>query len=108
LVLINRPKKAGALVCAISLSSLAVYAQGGDPGTHPGQVKVNSVDGLQYVWIPPGRFTMGCSHGDSECSDDEKPAHDVEITEGFWLGQTAVTVEGWERYSKASEETSVA
>ncbi len=44
---------------------------------------------------------MGCSPGDSECSEDEKPAHDVEITQGFWLGQTAVTVNAWERYRTA-------
>jgi hypothetical protein len=46
-------------VGAIFLSSVVLYAQGEGPGTHPGQVKVNSVDGLQYVWIPPGRFTVG-------------------------------------------------
>jgi formylglycine-generating enzyme required for sulfatase activity len=47
---------------------------------------------------------MGCSKGDGECSSDEKPAHDVEITQGFWLGQTAVTVSGWERYRTATKK----
>src|SRR5215471_12027461 len=32
-------------------------------------------DGLTYVWIPPGSFTMGCSPGDNGCFDYEKPAH---------------------------------
>jgi formylglycine-generating enzyme required for sulfatase activity len=40
---------------------------------------------------------MGCSPGDSECSDDEKPAHQVTITKGFWLGQTPVTQEAYQR-----------
>ena len=42
--------------------------------TQPGATKVNSEDGLKYIWIPPGRFLMGCSPGDSEWRDDEKPA----------------------------------
>jgi formylglycine-generating enzyme required for sulfatase activity len=53
--------------------------------------RVNAKDGLKYMWIPPGTFTMGCSEGDAECMDSEKPAHQVSITKGFWLGQTEVT-----------------
>jgi formylglycine-generating enzyme required for sulfatase activity len=62
-----------------------------------GDVKVNPKDGLKYVWIPPGTFMMGCSPGDSECSDDEKPAHQVAITRGFWMGQTEVTQAAYQR-----------
>jgi uncharacterized caspase-like protein len=40
--------------------------------TQAGATKVNPKDGLTYVWIPPGRFMMGCSPGDSECFSDEK------------------------------------
>jgi formylglycine-generating enzyme required for sulfatase activity len=61
------------------------------------KTRVNPKDGLAYVWIPPGRFTMGCSPGDEECSDREKPAHEVTITEGFWMGKTPVTQEAYER-----------
>jgi formylglycine-generating enzyme required for sulfatase activity len=56
-----------------------------------GRTKVNPNDGLTYVWISPGTFRMGCSPDDSECFDDEKPAHAVTITKGFWIGQTPVT-----------------
>jgi formylglycine-generating enzyme required for sulfatase activity len=59
---------------------------------------VNPKDGLPYVWIPPGKFMMGCSPGDNECGPEEKPAHEVEIRHGFWLGQTSVTVGAWKRY----------
>lgn len=52
---------------------------------------VNPKDGLTYIWIPPGSFTMGCSPGDSECRSDESPAHLVQLPEGFWIGQTEVT-----------------
>jgi formylglycine-generating enzyme required for sulfatase activity len=56
-----------------------------------GRTRVNPRDGLTYIWIHPGTFRMGCSPDDSECSDDEKPAHPVTITKGFWIGQTPVT-----------------
>ena len=52
---------------------------------------VNPKDGLTYLWIKPGKFQMGCSPGDEQCFSDEKPAHEVEITQGFWIGQTEVT-----------------
>jgi hypothetical protein len=27
----------------------------------PGDKKINSKDGLTYLWVPPGTFHMGCS-----------------------------------------------
>ncbi len=68
----------------------------------PGAVRENPKDGLKYVWIPPGTFMMGCSPGDSECQDDEKPAHRVTITKGFWLGQTEVTVGAYKRFARGT------
>ena len=62
-----------------------------------GEVRRNPDDGQNYVWIPPGEFQMGCSPGDNECYDDEKPAHKVTIARGFWLGQTEVTVAAYRR-----------
>jgi formylglycine-generating enzyme required for sulfatase activity len=67
------------------------------PGSR--EPKVNAKDGLRYVWIPPGSFTMGCSKGDTECSGDEKPPHAERISNGFWLGQTEVTQAAWKRVS---------
>jgi formylglycine-generating enzyme required for sulfatase activity len=40
---------------------------------------------------------MGCSAGDNECASNEKPAHSVTITKGFWLGQTPVTQAAYQR-----------
>ena len=65
-----------------------------------GAVKENPKDGLKYVWIPPGSFMMGCSPGDSECSDIEKPSHRVTLSKGFWLGQTEVTVGAYKRFAR--------
>ena len=57
-----------------------------------GTVRKNPRDGLEYVWIPPGKFQMGAVSGDSKAYDDEKPRHRVEVTKGFWLSRTPVTV----------------
>ena len=67
------------------------------PVLQAGATKVNQKDGLTYVWIPPGTFQMGCSPGDKECYDTEKPAHEVTITKGFWIGQTPVTQAAYQR-----------
>jgi formylglycine-generating enzyme required for sulfatase activity len=68
----------------------------------PGTVRTNPMDGQRYVWIPPGSFQMGCSAGDSECDSDEKPAHTITITKGFWLGQTPVTQAAYQRVTGAN------
>ena len=65
---------------------------------------MNPKNGMRYVWIPPATFTIGCSPGDDECYDEEKPAHEVEITHGFWLMQTSVTVGAWKRYRTATKK----
>ena len=67
-------------------------------GLAPGTTKQNPKDGLDYVWIPPGSFAMGCSSGDSEAYDEEKPSHHVTISKGFWLGKTPVTVGSYRRF----------
>jgi formylglycine-generating enzyme required for sulfatase activity len=64
--------------------------------------KVNPKDGLIYTFLPAGTFVMGCSPGDGQCNDDEKPAHRVAITKGFWIGQTTVTIGAWKQYAKAT------
>jgi formylglycine-generating enzyme required for sulfatase activity len=54
-------------------------------------------NGLRYVFIPSGNFMMGCSFVDFQCDENEKPAHAVHITKGFWLGQTEVTQAAWKK-----------
>ncbi len=58
--------------------------------------------GLEYVYIPPGTFLMGCVPGDEWCEDNELPRHQVTITRGFWMGRTEVTVRA---YMQFCEET---
>jgi formylglycine-generating enzyme required for sulfatase activity len=62
-----------------------------------GTKKINPRDSLTYIWIPPGTFMMGCSPGTVSCDDHEKPSHQVEISKGFWIGETPVTQEAYQR-----------
>jgi formylglycine-generating enzyme required for sulfatase activity len=66
-------------------------------GVKAGQSMANPTDDLTYVWIPPGTFTMGCSSADPECGPDEKPPVPVTIEKGFWMSQTPVTQEAYQR-----------
>jgi formylglycine-generating enzyme required for sulfatase activity len=66
----------------------------------PGEIRLNPKDSMPYAWIPAGEFNMGCEANDSECDTEERPAHRVNISRGFWLGQTAVTVGAYQTYAR--------
>lgn len=70
-----------------------------------GEVRVNAVDGLEYVWVPPGTFMMGCVSGDEYCKENEKPRHEVMISEGFWIGRTETTLQAYEESIKATGQS---
>jgi formylglycine-generating enzyme required for sulfatase activity len=72
------------------------------PVGSPVKTRLNPADGLNYAWIPPGNFMMGCSAQDSECRDDEKPTHEVNIERGFWMGQTEVTIAAYGKFAAKS------
>jgi formylglycine-generating enzyme required for sulfatase activity len=91
------------LLRARALSALGTYTLRGKSGKEApprsGTIEENSIDGLKYVWIPPGKFQMGCSPGDLECDADEKPLHEITIRKGFWMGQTEVTVRAYKSFA---------
>ena len=68
----------------------------------PGTPRENLRDGLTYVWIPAGKFMMGCSPGDTDCRDNERPQREVSIAHGFWMGQTEVTQAAYEKVMDAN------
>ena len=47
---------------------------------------------MTMVWVEPGTFQMG---SDASNYAYERPAHPVEISEGFWLGSHEVTQGQW-------------
>ena len=50
---------------------------------------------LRLVSVPGGEFRMGCSSGDTECDDDEKPVKRVTV-DAFQMSATEVTQELWQ------------
>jgi formylglycine-generating enzyme required for sulfatase activity len=62
--------------------------------------RTNAADGQRYVWIPPGEFRLGCSSGDAECEEDERPAGRRVIAKGFWLAATEATAGQWNAFAR--------
>ena len=48
------------------------------------------------VRVPAGTFLMGSLSGHS----DERPVHEVKLSEGFWMMKTPVTQALWKKYAK--------
>ena len=107
LAILSRDREGAVLKirCAILVALVAsqLFSQplptpvGGGEGAKAGQQQVNPKDDLVYVWIPPGRFRIGCSPSDTECDNNEKPVHEVSLSKGFWMGQTLVTQVAYQR-----------
>ncbi len=47
--------------------------------------------GGTMILIEAQTFEMGCTDGMSDCDADESPAHDVTLTNDFYIGETEVT-----------------
>ena len=57
---------------------------------------------LPWVRIPNGRFLMGCVPGDTQCLDNERPRHEVTISQSFDLMATEVTVDQYGSFVRAT------
>ena len=72
----------------------------GGRGDSPGDAKRFSLPGgaaMEFVWIERGTFLMGSPPSEKgRESLEESPVHEVEISEGFWLGRYEVTQGQWE------------
>lgn len=55
------------------------------------KIWLNSI-GMEFVFIPAGKFIMGSDDG----RPDEKPAHEVRISKPFFLGKFEVTQGQWQ------------
>ena len=53
--------------------------------------------GMEFVWIPAGRFLMGSPKNEAGRDNDEGPRHEVVFTEGFWMGKYPVTQAEWQK-----------
>jgi formylglycine-generating enzyme required for sulfatase activity len=83
------------LVAALTLLTCSLFAQ------NPGQPAVS----MEFVNIAPGEFMMGCSVGDIDCNDDERPIHRVQITKPFEIGKYEVTQAQWQAVMGSNPST---
>ncbi len=50
--------------------------------------------GMRFRFAPPGTFVMGSPEDEAERDSDESQ-HQVTVTRGFWIAETAVTQRQW-------------
>lgn len=61
------------------------------PGT-----RMTDDKGIEMVYVPAGKFLMGSENG----RDNEKPVHEVQITQPFWLDLTPVSNAAYAHFVK--------
>jgi formylglycine-generating enzyme required for sulfatase activity len=88
---------------AVMLRELVKVASGNDPDVRrPIEDLMREISGQGVVWVEAGEFVMGCTEGDAECQDDEKPPHRRAV-DRFFLDATEVTVAQFRAYAFAAE-----
>ena len=55
---------------------------------------------MELLWVEPGSFEMGSEA--EGVKEDEKPAHTVQISNGFWMGKYEVTQEEYRTVALSS------
>jgi len=66
-----------------------------DNDADPGDLNTIASINSNMISISAGTFQMGCTPGDTECSDWEKPRHEVTLS-SFEIGKYEVTQGQWE------------
>ncbi len=77
------------------LSPTLVVTPTAEPRVVTPEAFTNSI-GMTLVLIPAGSFLMGSPDSDLLADDDEKPQHQVTISQAFYLGIHPVTQAQWE------------
>ena len=83
------------LMALVVCGALALVACGNSTG----DVKTFLLPGgeeMEFVWIEGGTFFMGSPPSEAWRDSSERPWHEVEISEGFWLGKYEITQGQWE------------
>jgi len=82
------------IVFILMLCPYPSIAGSGTPSA--GEIWIEPVTGMEFVWVPGGCYMMGCGNWTSDCFSDEKPVHEV-CVDGFWMGKTEVTQGQWKK-----------
>ena len=70
-----------------------VLARIGDP-----RPEVMTVDGMQFCWVPKGRFLMGSKKWDRQAYSNEIPEREITVKHDLWIGRYPVTVAQYREY----------
>ena len=71
---------------------IAALNCGAEPGSGRGRAgKIRNIVGMELVFVPPGKFTMGSPESEPG-RETQEVQHEVELTRGFYLGKHEVTV----------------
>jgi formylglycine-generating enzyme len=90
---------------ALAVIGVAVYSKSRGTGTPLSKPEITGAASSNYVRIRAGTFLMGCSLGDTDCFDRERPTHKVTLTHDFYMGETDVTVGAYRRFVQAANRT---
>ncbi len=82
-------------VSVVSIVCAAMTAAG-SCGPKAAAPRRDPVSGLEFVFLPPGRFLMGSPDGEAGRGTDESQ-HEVVLSRGFWIARTEVTRAQWQR-----------
>jgi formylglycine-generating enzyme required for sulfatase activity len=92
-----------AFALMLAATCVSFTACGGDDDDEKGddtpkfQNQTITVDGVSFkmIAVEGGTFQMGSPESDAEADDDEKPQHEVTLS-NYYIGETEVTQELWE------------
>ena len=92
-----------AFMLMLAATCVSFTACGGDDDDEKGddtpkfQNQTITVDGVSFkmIAVEGGTFQMGSPESDAEADDDEKPQHEVTLS-NYYIGETEVTQELWE------------
>ncbi len=106
----------GLLALSLNRTSAADSNLQATPGRPAGTVRTDA-KGVKQVWVPAGCFTMGADDAESfiakfkapswarRALDYENPAHEVCLTEGYWIDQFEVTNKDFKAFVDAGGYT---
>ena len=74
--------------------SSKTFGESNEPS--PGDIWREPLTGMEFVYIPAGRFMMGSPETEEERCDHESPLHEIHFSAGFWMGKYPVTQAEWQ------------
>jgi formylglycine-generating enzyme required for sulfatase activity len=72
----------------------------GEKAPEAGETWTNPKDDLPSVWVPAGKFAMGCTPGDDRCDPKQLPSREITFEDGFWFSRTEVTVGAYKAFAR--------